>query len=102
NPMAGEQVGDILDGIQVELSQQDLKAFTADPITHGRAVLGNASTRLVYDLKSHQASGGTAPGFTVKLARDTHVHDGGEGKIHTAFTYVDGFGREMQTKLLVA
>lgn len=106
----GETLGDLLDGVEVvrwpsELSnrfvtmeESDLQAFIADPHSRAAALLGKATTRIVYDLDRYQRAG--QPPFAATLARETHASDpdGAQTKIQISFSYSDGFGREIQKK----
>ncbi len=73
----------------------------ADP----QAVLGRATTRLVYDLFSYfrtRTSPGPQPAVVYALTRETHDADlrpGQKTKIQHSFSYSDGFGREIQKKI---
>ncbi|MGH1347191.1 MAG: SpvB/TcaC N-terminal domain-containing protein [Nannocystales bacterium] len=101
--------GDLLQGVPEQLTL----VMQEDPFTHRAELLGQASTRLVYDLHAFrrwQDAGGdpgdgpVPPGAAVwsaALARETHVADlrpGERSKIQVAFAYSDGSGREVMTK----
>ncbi len=63
-------------------------------------LLGNATTRIVYDLDRFIRLG--EPPFAATIARETHVGDlqpGQQTKIQISFSYSDGFGREIQKKV---
>jgi hypothetical protein len=45
-----EALGDRLDGFAPKLTFADLQQFMADPSTKAASLLGNATTRVVYDL----------------------------------------------------
>jgi RHS repeat-associated protein len=73
-------------------------------------LLGNATTRIVYDLdafrrtrKAHPRDPGKwEPPFAATIARETHVSDLADGqkpKLQISFSYSDGFGREIQKKI---
>jgi RHS repeat-associated protein len=83
---AGE--GDDLQGLIPDLTRAELDAFFADPVAHAPALLGNATTRIVRDLER-------TPSYEATIRRDRH---GTPSTISLAFTYVDGFGRAVQTK----
>ena len=100
---AGENLGDSLDGFDPDLAQPQLAAFFADP--HGRALhlLGNATTRIVYDVERYFSS--DKPVFAAAIARETHFSDlrlGERTKTQLSLHYSDGFGREIQAKLQAA
>jgi RHS repeat-associated protein len=90
---AGE--GDALAGFVADLADAAIAAHFADPLADPAALVGDATTRLVYDLSAYRRTGG-APVVHV-LARETHASDG-ETRYHHTLTYSDGLGREIQTK----
>ena len=107
-----ENLGDLLTGFSADLAQADIDAFydAADP--HGLAapLLGNATTRVVYDVNRFFRTRTAAPNdptkwlpaFGATLARETHVSDlapAQQSKIRITFSYSDGFGREIQSKV---
>ena len=107
-----ETLGDSLTGFAPDLAQQQIDDFYAalDPHTLASALLGTATTRIVYDVGRFQASQAAAPAdptqwqpaFVVTLARETHVSDlaaGQQTNIQIAFSFSDGFGREIQKKV---
>src|SRR5262249_38184541 len=86
-------------GIVADLSEAQLDAFVADPIGQAPALLGTASTRLVYAIERYATSG--APTFAATLARETHVSDlenGEASRVQLSISYSDGFAREIQNK----
>jgi hypothetical protein len=96
-----EPLGDTLDGFDPDPPSAAVDAYFAGPFTYGHTRLGQATTRLLYDLDAYRRSGGTQPAGTAVLARETHVSDlapGQETKIQRRFSYCDGFGREVQRK----
>ena len=101
----GQDIGDSLQGFVADLPEPILLAHLRDPLHDPWAILGNATTRLVYDVFAfdrtrHQPH--PEPAVTASLARETHLHDlapGERTKIQQAFSYSDGFGREAQRKL---
>jgi RHS repeat-associated protein len=105
-------LGDSFGTFSTILSQAQIDAFCAanDPHTLAGALLGTATTRVVYDLAQFANSRTAAPNdpskwlpvFSATLAREAHVSDlngGQETKIQIAFSYSDGFGREIQKKV---
>jgi len=96
-----ENQGDLLDEtVRADLPPQDIEAFAADPLGTAASLLGNATTRIIYDLERFRTSG--EPVFAATLARETHVSDPlpPDGlKIQVSFGYSDGFGQEIQTKI---
>jgi len=107
-----ESVGDSLSGFEADLSQPQIDEFfrANDPHTVAGALLGEASTRIVYDVdqfrRSREANPSEpskwAPAFAATIARETHVSDleaGQQSKLQISFSYSDGFGREIQKKI---
>jgi RHS repeat-associated protein len=96
----GEHLGDSLEGFRSDLSQAQLDGFFADPRRSALDLLGNATTRIVYDVDRYFASG--KPTFAATIARETHVSDlepGERTKTQISLCYSDGFSREIQKKL---
>jgi RHS repeat-associated protein len=97
---AGETQGDSLADFNVSLTTEQRDAFLADPLTHAAALLGSASTRVVYNLERFQQEG--QPVFAALLARETHASDPvpvAGLKVQVSLSYSDGFGREIQKKI---
>jgi RHS repeat-associated protein len=106
-----ENLGDTLTGFTVDLDETTLLAQFTTPLASSPALLGNATTRTIYDLFAYQRTSTTAqpsPPAAYTLARETHVSDLGSNgypataQYQYAFAYSDGFGREIQRKVLVA
>ncbi len=100
-----EQLGDSLDGFERDLPDTEILGYLANPLGDPHALLGQATTRLVYDLFAYMRSKDGAypqPAAVATLARETHVSDlapGQQSRIRHSFTYSDAFGREIQKKL---
>lgn len=95
-----ETKGDLLDGFKADLTQAEIDAFLANPLGMAAALLGKATTRIVYDLEQFRADG--QPLVAAAIARETHVSDlavGAQSKVQVSFSYSDGFGREVQQKV---
>ena len=96
--------GDSLAGFEPDLDETVIAAQLANPLDDPTAILGQASTRLVYDLFAYHRTKDQpqpAPPVVYTLARETHVSDLGpneQSRIQHAFSYSDGFGREIQKK----
>jgi RHS repeat-associated protein len=96
-------IGDSLQGVQADLTKQQIDDFFADP--GGKAVtrLGTATTRIIYDMNRYYLTGNPdRPPFAATIARETHVSDPvpADGlKVQVSFSYSDGFGREIQNKI---
>jgi hypothetical protein len=91
--------GDSLDGFAADLTDEQLKAFLQAPRAVARQFLGNATTRIIYDPDRFQNSG--QPAFAATIARENHINapNGAQSPVQVSFTYSDGFGREVQTKI---
>lgn len=103
----GAQEGDLLEGLDndpldcfaPDQPLASLQAFVQDPQATAPALLGKASTRILYDLDRFQRSG--QPPFAATLARETHYYPAQDNqtRIQIGFTWSDGFGREVQKKI---
>jgi RHS repeat-associated protein len=100
----GENVGDSLDGFLADLDESVILSYLAYPLAAGQAVLGRATSRMVYDVLSYARTKGLPhpqPTAVVSVAREIHDSDLQAGQIsplrHT-MCYSDGFGREIQRK----
>jgi RHS repeat-associated protein len=110
-PTDNPALGDKLDAqFDPDPSQATIDAFVAKPreaaaaltvaSQEARGLLANATTRIVYDVTRYMRIG-EAP-FAATIARETHVSDlaaGNTSKLQIAFSYSDGFGREIQKKV---
>lgn len=100
-----EQLGDSLEGFETDLTEAVVLDHLQRPLVNPHAILGRASTRLVYDLFAYQRSREQAqpqPAVVCTLARETHDADlpsGAQTKVQHSFSYSDGFGREIQKKI---
>ena len=74
------------------------QAFAADPLAEAAALLGNATTRIVYDVDRFQRSG--QPAFAAEIAgkRTSPMCGAGPSRLQLRFAFTDGFGRQMQEK----
>jgi hypothetical protein len=98
-----EALGDSLAGFTADLTQQDLDQFFAAPKgAAAAALLGSATSRVVYDLRRFARLAGTpSPTYAATIVRETHVSDLGPGqaaRLRVSFTYSDGLGRVVQQK----
>jgi RHS repeat-associated protein len=104
--------GDSLVGFNPDLTSTQVSDFhdAQDPHAIALDLLGSATTRIVYDLHAFADSRTLAPNdpsqwlpaFAASIARETHVSDllaGEQTKTQIAFSYSDGFGREVQKKI---
>lgn len=106
-----ENLGDSLTGFQAELPQEQIDQFFTTPKGPMAAtLLGNASSRIVYDIDRYRLTRLAHPNdpsqwkpvFASTLARETHVSDlapDQQTKFLIGFSYSDGFGREVQKKI---
>ena len=101
----GQRAGDTLDGFDADLDQATIRAHLARPLHDPQAILKQATTRLIYDLFAYERTRDSAqpqPAAVYTLARETHAADlqpGQQTKVQHAFSYSDGFGREIQKKI---
>ena len=100
-----ESEGDSLAGFVADLDEATVLAHLADPLADPHAVLGRASTLTVHDLFAYLRSRTEVqprPVAVYTLARETHDADlpaGEQTRVQHAFSYSDGFGREIQQKI---
>jgi RHS repeat-associated protein len=96
-----EPAGDTLIGFTPEVTEAVVLAHTTAPLDQPEAILAGASTRVLYDLFAHRRDGSAPTVYT--LARETHDADLAPGAVSAmrhSLTYSDGFGREIQQKVL--
>ncbi|MBK7821329.1 MAG: hypothetical protein IPJ61_09670 [Tessaracoccus sp.] len=103
--VAGAPQGDTLGGVEPLLTEAETRAAFADPLAAPSDLLGDATTRLVYDLSAYARTRDAdqpAPTGVHTLARETHASNlpaGATSRVQHAFSYSDGFGREIQKKI---
>ncbi|MDD9336256.1 MAG: SpvB/TcaC N-terminal domain-containing protein [Wolbachia sp.] len=61
--------------------------------------LQNATSFFYYDLDAWRKNG--QPVHVINLQRETHVSEGSSTRIRQVVTHIDGFGRNLETKMLV-
>jgi RHS repeat-associated protein len=99
-----ERLGDSLDGFNPDPGPAGITAYFADPFVGAHQLLGQATTRVLYDLDAYRRTRHQLqpqPAGVAVLTRETHVSDlppGAETKLQHSFGYSDGFGREIQNK----
>ncbi|MBS0156141.1 MAG: hypothetical protein JSS38_16230 [Nitrospira sp.] len=111
-PAPASVEGDSLTGLVADLTQAQIDGFFDAGDPHGPApgLLGDATTRVVYDLDRFRRTqqhfpkdrDKWLPSWAATLARETHVRDldpGEKTKIQLSFSYSDGFGRDIQKKI---
>jgi RHS repeat-associated protein len=102
----GEAIGDDLTGAVLDLDPVVVAAGIADPAHDPSALLGNASTRIVYDLHAFERTRdqpNPTPAVTWTIERETHVSDlafGQTPRCRSTIAYSDGSGRIAQQKQL--
>lgn len=104
----GENLGDDLSGFTLDLTDAEIAALIVqdDLRSAETALLGKATTRLLYDLFAYMRTRGDAqpqPAAVWTLKREKHDshldHAAGEQTaIQHSVQYSDGFGREIQSK----
>lgn len=99
-----EELGDSLEGFEPDLPEAVVLAHLAAPTENPAAILGDATTRILYDLDAFvRTRDDPEPqpvvGYTAR--RETHVSalaPGEQSRIQNHLAYSDGFGRVLQTK----
>ena len=108
---SSENLGDSLTGFQADLQQPHIDQFFHNPRGPiAASLLGNATSRIIYDLDRFQQTSAANPHdptqweavFVATIARETHVGElqaNQAGRLQIGFSYSDGFGREIQKKM---
>ena len=97
-----QAVGDSLAAFNADLDDATVQAALANPFGSPALLLGDATSRVIYDIFAYQRTRSLAqPSAPVvyTLTRETHASDlapGATTAIHHAFEYSDGFGRDIQ------
>jgi RHS repeat-associated protein len=100
-----EHAGDSLDGFDPDLDEATILEHFSHPFRHPQALLKLATTRILYDLFAYMRTRDREqpkPAGVYTISRETHVADlapGEHTKIQHAFSYSDGFQREIQKKI---
>ena len=101
-----ETLGDTLAGFDEDLTEPTSLDQIARPLADPHAALQRASSRVIYDLFAYartRADAQPMPAVVYSLLRETHDSDlarGQQTRVQHAFSYSDGFGREIQKKVL--
>ncbi len=101
----GLESGDSLEGFDPDPPLATIRARLRGTEFDPHDLLQQATTRLVYDLFAYQDSQHTQdlqPVSVYTIARETHEADlrpGNQTALQQSWTYSDGFGREIQTKV---
>lgn len=111
-PEDNPQQGDVIDNTFIaNLTRHQINTFEDDPLGQSAYdLLGTTSSRIINDVHRFYHSQQQYPNepskwqasFASTIVRETHVSDlpvSGEFKIQVAFSYSDGFGREIQKKI---
>ena len=104
----GDARGSALDGAEPDLDAATVAAYLDDPLGAAPALLGGASTRVVYDLFAFARTRDQAqpqPPAAATLSRESYASDlvpGQATRIQQALAYSDGSGRALQRKALAA
>jgi RHS repeat-associated protein len=101
-----ERLGDSLVRFLPDLTQRQIDEFYRDPTgPAGTELLGDATTRLIYDfdrfVRRPSIAESPKPVYTASIARETHASDlerGEVSKLQVGIAYSDGFGRVIQSK----
>lgn len=99
--------GDTLAGFVADLTPAAVAAYMNAPLASPTALLQGSTTRVIYDEFAYFRTRNTntpQPIAVATLSRETHVSDpvpAGGLAIQHAFTYTDGFSREVQKKMQV-
>ena len=95
-------LGDSLLDVPADLTQKQVDDFRVDPYGQAAALLGTATTRIIYDVDRYaQSEDPGQPPFATTVERETHASDPvpPDGlKVRLKFSYSDGFGREIQVQ----
>lgn len=88
---------DSMVGFNAYLTDNEIEGFFNDPFSNGRRLLGNATSRMVYDFNS-------IPVRVAAIAREIHVlKDDGtanpESPLRYSFEYTDGMGNSVLKKI---
>jgi RHS repeat-associated protein len=94
----GDETREDLTGLDPE---PDTMSFWSDPLAAAPEFLGDATTRIVYDLEAYLRTRDDAdpqPAAAATIARELHVRDADPSPLQVAIAYSDGVGREIQRK----
>jgi YD repeat-containing protein len=85
-----------------DLTEAQIDGFATDPLGTAPDLLGQATTRIIYDLHRFEKHP-PQPVFAATLARETHVSDLPDrttrSKVQVSMAYSDGAGREVMRKI---
>lgn len=101
---ASSQEGDLLDGFDPDVEDGALATHLDDPLADPHLLLGQATTRILHDRHAYlrtRERPQPQPVVGYSIAREVHESDlpsGAATPVQVTFTYMDGFGREIQRK----
>jgi RHS repeat-associated protein len=99
----GECIGDTLAGFISQLDEVTRRGHLNDPLERPAALLGQATSRILYDrsayFRTRDQARPDAPAIYT-LTRESHVSEATTPRHQHGFVYSDGFGREVQRKVL--
>ncbi len=84
-----------LTGAKILINKEDIIALAKDPLAMAEKFLGHASGLLIYDQDAYLRA--DKPIAIYSFLRETH---GKDSRIQKTVSYYDGFGREIQKKVL--
>ncbi|MBV1854852.1 SpvB/TcaC N-terminal domain-containing protein [Catellatospora tritici] len=96
--------GDTLTGVVADPPTTQILAHLADPYADPHALLGEATTRYLYDLDAYArttADPQPQPAVACTIAREVHTADlpaGQQSPVRQSLAYTDGLGRQIQGK----
>ncbi len=103
-PLPAPVEGDSLEGFEADLPEPVILQHLADPLADPHAVLGRATSRIIYDANAYLRTRNEdhpTPVVAYALARETHAAElapAEQPRVQHVFSYSDGFGREIQRK----
>ena len=100
-----DDIGDSLEGFVADLPEDGMSDLLADPLADPHALLGGAGSRFVYDVLAYRRTRDQphpTPAATWRMVREQHRSDpaGVPGRLQHVITHCDGFGRQVQAKVL--
>lgn len=89
--------GDSLDDVPLDLSRSETREYLDQPLARGAALLGSATTRMIYDLHAFKDRG--SPVVVATFGRERHAREEPNARLQHDLSYSDGFGRVVQRKV---
>jgi hypothetical protein len=98
---------DSIAGLAADLTQSQIDTFFADPRAQAAALLGNATSRIVYDvgrfMRPPSTTAAPLPTYAATIAREMHVSDlkqNQTSRLQVGFSYSDGLGARSSAKAM--